>query len=368
MKTYHIGKLGTAEGIALVFGLTVPRLFLTALAEIVGAYGQILWLSMFIYTIIPLLALFMMIYVRKSVSGDIFTVCQQLVGKIGAWFIMVTYIGMFFANSALILRQFAEYTLITALPRVDFQLVIIWYAITAGILCYLGIEALCRTGYIMIPFLIIGIIVVFILVSPFYVVYNLAPWQGNGIMLAIQTGIRDVGFNLGLLSLAFLSSAFQNTKTVKAAAIYALGSVLALRIVFLFSYIMVFGVNAGGEKAMPFFEMTRLVYLNSYIQHIESLFIVAWVIFGILAIAGSLYIGLYLIVVLLKLPALRPIVVLGVSIVALIAMLPPDIAYTIKVDKLLITFAAVGIYIFPGILFLMALVKRKRRKKTCTSS
>lgn len=363
MNTYQVGKLGTAEGMALVFGIVVPRLFLSGMSTGIQESGQIYWLSMVIFTLTSLLVLFMMVYVNNSVAGNMVAVCQQLVGTVGAWFIVGTYTGIFFANSALVLRQYAEYTLSTALPHADFQLVIVWYSVTVGIICYLGIEALCRTGYILLPFMAGGLISILVMVSPFYVIYNLTPWQGNGIMTAVQSGIHSAGYNVGVLALVFLSSAFQNIKTIKSAAIYALGGSLILRIVYMLVYIMVFGVATGGEKAMPFFELARLVYVNEYIQRIEALFILVWVIFGMLAIAGSLYIGLYLIVILLKLPAVRPIVPLGTVIVANFAMLPPDIGYTIKVDQLLVQVSQIGIYLFPGILFVMALVKKRRNKK-----
>ena len=364
MRAYHVGRMGTAEGIALTFGLVAPRIFLSVMADILQENGQLAWLAMLIYTIIPLLAVFMMVYVNNSVPGNIVAVCQQLVGTIGTWLIVPAYSCMFLANGALLLRQYAEYTLVTALPEVEFQLVIVWYALTVGIICYLGIEAICRTGYMMLPWLVGALIVVFLMISPFFVVYNLTPWQGNGIMKAINSGIHGVGYDLGVLSVVFLSSAFQNAKTIKSAAIYALGGSLVLKIVFMLVYTMVFGVAVGSEKSMPFFELARLVYLNQYIQRIEALFIVVWVIFGLLAIASSIYIGLYLMVVLLKLPAMRPIVPLGVMAVAQLAMLPPDIGYTIKVDELLLQVSQLGIYLFPGILFVMALVK-KRRKQPC---
>lgn len=364
MKTYQSGKLGIAEGIALVFGLVISRLFLSGMANGIRENGQLYWLTMIIFTIIPLAVFFMMVYVNNSVSGDIVAVCQHLVGKVGTWIIIVAYISIFFTNSALVLRQYAEYTLSTALPRAEFQFVIVWYAVTAGILCYLGIEALCRSGYILLPFMFSGLILILVMVSPFYVVYNLTPWQGNGIMTAVQSGIYGAGYNVGVLSLVFLASAFQNEKTIKNAAMYALGSSLVLRILDMLVYTMVFGVAVGGEKAMPFFELARLVYLNQYIQRIEALFILVWVLFGLLAIAGSMYVGLYLIVVLLKLPVLRSIVPLGSMIVANLAMLPPDIGYTIQVDQIFVQVNQLGIYLFPGILFIMALVK-KRRKKPC---
>lgn len=366
MKTYDSGKLGIAEGIALVFGILVSRLFLSGMSNGIRENGQLYWLTMIIFTIIPLAVFFMMLYVNNSVQGDIVAVCRHLVGKVGAWFIILVYIGIFLGNSALILRQYSEYTLSTALPHADFQFVIIWYAVTASILCYLGIETLCRSGYILLPLMLSGLILILVLVSPFYVVYNLTPWQGNGIMTAVESGIRGGGYNIGVLSLIFLASAFQSGKTIKSIAIYALGGALLLRILYMLVYTMVFGVGIGGEKAMPFFELARLVYLNQYIQRIEALFILVWVIFGLLAIASSLYIGLYLIVLLLKLPALRPIVPLGAMIVANLAMLPPDIGYTIQVDQLFVQVSQLGIYLLPGILFIMAVVK-KRGKKTCTS-
>jgi len=364
VKSYHVGKLGVAEGIALVFGMIVSRLFLSGMSDGIRNNGQLYWLAMILFTLIPLVVLFMMVYVNNSVSGDIVVVCKHLVGKAGAWLIVIAYSGMFFANSVLVLRQYAEYTLSTALPRADFQLVIVWYAVTAGVICYLGIEALCRASCILLPFMLVGLFLIFAMVSPFYIVYNLTPWQGNGIMTVVESGVHGVGYNMGVLSLVFLSSAFQNTKTIKSAAIYAISGSLVLRIVDMLVYTMVFGVAVGGEKTMPFYELARLVYVNQYIQRIEALFIVVWVMFGLMAIAGSMYMGLYLIVVLLKLPGLRPIAPLGAIIVANLAMLPPDIGTTIRLDQLLVQVSQVGIYLFPGILFVMALVK-KRRKKSC---
>lgn len=364
MKPYHMGKMGIAQGIALVFALVLPHLFLSRLSDVVQVNGQLSWLSMLIYTIIPLSVLFMMVYVTNRVPGDFATVCQHLVGKLGAWIIVLFYIGIFLGNSAMLLRQYAEYTLITALPQVNFQLVIVWYALTAGIICYMGIEALCRTGYILLPFIVGGLIIVLLLISPFCVAYNLTPWQGNGIMTAVQSGIHGVGFNIGVLSLIFMTSVFQNAKTIKNIAMYALGGALMLRIGFTMVYIMTFGVAVGAEKVMPFFELARLVYINQYLQRIEALFIVVWVFIGLLAIVSYLYIGLYLIAMLLKLPAIRPLVALGVILVANLAMLPPDIGYTLHIDQLLIQVAQLGIYVFPGLLFIMALVK-KRRKKPC---
>lgn len=360
------GKLGVAEGIALVFSIVMPRVFLSTISNLLERDGQIIWLAMLIYSVIPLGILLMMVYVHNRVSGNIFMVCQQLIGKIGAWLVVLAYSIMFLSNGTLILRLYAEYTLQTALPRVEFQLVIVWYAVSAGILCYLGIEALTRASSIVMPFSIGGLVIVLLLLTPFYIGYNLTPWQGYGIMQAVRSGVSGAGYNLGILALILLAPSFQNTQTIKKAAYYVLGYTGILRISFILVYILVFGVAVGAEKTMPLFELARLVYLNQYIQRMEALFIVVWVMFGLLAVAGSLYICLYLIAVLLKLPTLRPLVPLGVVLIANLAMMPPDIGSTLKVDQQLIILFDIGVYIFPAMLFVMTLWK-KRRKKLCTS-
>jgi spore germination protein KB len=366
MNSFHNEKLGLADGIALVFGIVIPRMFLSAVSNLIQENGQILWLAMVIYTIIPVVPIFMISYAHKGIAGDIVMVCQHYLGKMGAWLVLLTYSMMFLGNGALVLRLYAEYTLLTALPRAEFQLVIIWYALTVGIICYLGIEALVRAGCILLPILVGGIMLIFLMLIPFYVGYNLTPWQGKGILQAVHSGISGAGYNVGALALIFLAPAFQNAQTIKKAALYALGSATLLRVCFILVYTMVFDIPVGSEKTLPLFELARLVYLNQYIQHLEALFIVVWAILGLLAIAGSLYVGLYLIAVLLKLPALQPIVPLGVMVIANLAMLPPDIGYALAVDRRLLTLFDVGIYFFPTLLFVMALWK-KRRGSSCTS-
>lgn len=365
MNNLNYSKLGTAEGASLIFGIVMPRVFLSTISNLVEQDGPSVWIAMVIYTIVPLLSLFMMLYVHKHIAGDIVDICQHLLGKIGAWAILLSYSFMFLSNGALILRLYSEYTLITALPRVEFQLVIVWYAVTAGVLCYLGIEALTRTTYIVMPFSIAGIGLILVLLLPFYIVYNLAPWRGYSIIQSVQTGLKGAGYNLGILALIFLAPVFQNVQTIKKAGLYALGYAGILRVSFIIAYVMIFGPSAGGEKTMPLFELARLVYLNQYLQRIEALFIIVWVMFGLVAVAGSLYIGLYLIVLLLKLPTLRPIVPLGAILIANMAMMPPDIGYALKIDQTLISAFDVGIYVFPALLFVLTWWK-KRRKKWCT--
>ena len=366
MNSFRTAKMGIFEGVSLLFAPLMARILIASVSIQLGELRQIIWLQLVVNSALALLVVFMMIYVIEQIPGDIFTVCRQLSGKVGAWIIMTFYAVMFFGNSAILLRQYTEYTLITALPRIDFQMVVFWFAITVGLLCYFGIEAIVRSGCILVPFVMVSIVLVLVMLSPFYIVYNLTPWQGNGIIKAVQTGFGTVGLSFGLLPLVFLAKSFQNAKTLKYIAAYSLFGVLLLKVSIIIVYIMVFGTAVGAEKAVPFFEMVRLVYINEFIQRIEALFIVVRMFVGHGAIAIRLYVGLYLFAMLFRLPVLRAIVPVGVIIITNLAILPPDVGTVIQFDSLLLKLFNVGMYVFPTLLFVMTFIKN-RGKKSCAS-
>jgi hypothetical protein len=127
---------------------------------------------------------------------------------------------------------------------------------------------------------------------------------------------------------------------------------------------MVFGVSVGREKVLPFFEMARLVYLSRYLQRIEALFIMLWVVAGVLGIAVDVYMGLYLLTRLLHLPSMRPILPIVMIILVELGMMPPDIVTAIELENLVIsTYFKIGLYVIPAILLITAWFKNRKKRK-----
>ena len=136
------------------------------------------------------------------------------------------------------------------------------------------------------------------------------------------------------------------------------------------AFTLSFGYAAGREKLLPFFEMARLVYLSRYIQRIEAIFILLWVIFGVLAIAVNIYMMLYIVTRIFNMPSLRPLIPLAVFIMAQLAMLPPDAGTTVEINNLVMrTFKPTILYGIP-LLLLAALFIRKKmgRKAICAEN
>ncbi|MEN6412047.1 MAG: GerAB/ArcD/ProY family transporter [Veillonellales bacterium] len=368
--SYKTGRMGMAEGIALVFVLTIPRLFLTAPAEVVDAAGPIGWLIPLFSSITPLIAFWLLVYVLMQTAGDdLFTAAQHFLGPIVGFGIGLFYAVMFLLNAAILLRQFAENTLLTALPLLEFSTAVGLYVLVAAIVIYASIEGLSRAAYIILPFGTVAIIISLLLLFPFYNFYHLFPWQGKGLGTLFKSSILLSGANIGVIALAILAPSFQNLRTIKIAGLFGLGGVALLRTASTLAFVMIFGCGAGREKTLAFFEMVRLVNLSRYLQRVEALFILLWVIVGVLAIAANLYVGMYLITRLFNLPALRPIIPIVCLLIAQIAMIPDDITDVIQLAREFnIIYMNVGLYAIPFLLFIAAFIRRrKRRAGACTA-
>ncbi|MDF2876637.1 MAG: hypothetical protein K0R22_3320, partial [Sporomusa sp.] len=181
-------------------------------------------------------------------------------------------------------------------------------------------------------------------------------------------GLAISGINFGVLLLFVLGPAFQNLRTIKRAALIGLGGSTLLKSLSIFVFTMVFGTKIALEKTIPFFEMARLVYLNRYVQRVESLFILLWVIAGIMSIAIDIYIAGYLITRIFNLTTVRPLIPSLALLVTGIAMIPPDIASVIRLDTIItLTLHNAGLYGIPLLLFTVTLFKG-RKKKSWTSA
>lgn len=361
--SYRPGRMGVGEGVGLVFILLLPRVFLTTPALSLIEVCNSAWMLPLVAFGAAAAAFFLMAAVMGKNEGDLYAVSGRLLGPAGALLLALVYAACFLLDAALLLRQFAENTLLTALPETEFRVVIFWYAIfIAGLVCF-GIEGIARAAYLLLPFVAGGVMLVLFLLVKFYDPTQLMPWQGAGLEVVVERSLLLSGLNFGGVLLYVLAPQFQTAGTVRTAFLFGGGGGALLRSLMIAAFIMAFGVAKGLEKTLPFFDMTRLVYLSRYIERIESLFVVIWVIVGLLAIAIDLYAVLFLLSRVLRLPTIRPLVpVLAVGVVNL-AVLPSDIDSVIDLESSIATIVFTPVMLGAAALLYAAAWLRERRGK-----
>lgn len=362
MKQYQLPKMGIMSGVALVFIGTAPRLFLQTFTDQLSTNGQVAWLGILMNSLSSLIMMMIVLFLIKKLGGDFISVCNKLVGKRVSWIILLFYSLIFLSNAVLLLRDYVESTKLSALHDADYQLITLVYGFTIMIAVYLGIEVIARAGCFVLPFIVVGSVLVVVLLYPFYQIYHLVPLLGNGFKPLMISGFQGAGYNLLALLIVILAPAFQNVRTMKACFLWGLGGSAAMKLLYVLVLLITFGVEVGQEKILPFFEMARLVFVNHYIQRIEAPLIIIWVMFGMLAIATSLYIAVYLVTRILKLTTLKPMIPLLTVLTMTLSMLPKNFDQVTKYESLLLNAEAIGIYLIPLVLLVSYLIKGKDKK------
>ena len=366
---YEPGNMGVAEGLSLAFMVSFATSFLSISAITVDIIKTAAWMQPLVTGGCSLALLLAYLAVAKRFGEqDLLAVAESLLGKPIAWLIGAYYCVMFFIEATLLLRQFAENTLLTATPDTDFSLVIFFFVSVTAISLFFSIEPVARTAYIVLPPLLVGISLVLMMLSPRYQLLQLTPWQGSGLENVLWHSLPLSGIFLGVWIIPLLGRSFQNTRTMRQTALYGLGLAMLCRCVMLTGFLLTFGVMTGREKVLPFFEMTKLVYTSRYLQRIESLFIMLWIMTGIIAIVIYLFVGLYLLARLWRLPSIKPLVIPAAILVAQAAMVPGDMTTVIKLHHTAIsTVYNIGVFAIPALLVLTGLVKG-RRKQACAAN
>ncbi|SMD07838.1 GerAB/ArcD/ProY family transporter [Sporomusa malonica] len=367
--SYQSGNMGIAEAMAIVFAVTFVPVFQSIWSITIDQAKSAAWMIPCINGLITGSVFFLLLYVMEKVPGDLLDVSRKLLGSPMAKLIGLVYFAHFYIESALLLREFSENTLLTALPYLEFSVAILFYSLVAAVILYLGIEPLARASYIVMPVIVFAVLFVVVFLYPKFIVLQLTPWQGPGIEKVLINGTWVSGFNFGLLLLPILARSLHDVTTIRYAALYGFGLSVVMRIVMVLGFTLVFGSGTGREKMLPFFEMTRAVYVSRYLQRIESLFILLWVVAGIIAIAVTFYVSIYIITRLVDLPTYKPLIFPTILSAAQLAMLPPDITSVLLLHgNLVTTWYNIGSLGVPLLIFIAFFVRRKGVKTWSSGS
>lgn len=356
--SYRSGKMGVAECLAMVFIMTFSSIFLTTPARTLVNQATLGWVSVLLNGLTAAAMLWVIYYLLGDHDSDLLQVTEFYLGKTGVWLAGLYYCVLFWTEAVSLLRQYTENTLLTALPQTEFMLVLLTYGLTIVCIAYVGLEPVCRATYLIMPFALGGLLLVLAALLPYYNVYSLFPLQGNGWKEFFGKGMLTGGINVACVAPALLAGTFHDRRTWFSGSLLGISLSISFKALGVLAFTLIFGVAVGQERILPFYELSRLVYLGRFLQRIESLFIMLWVISGILAITLHLYMGLYLFTRLFELPSLRPLLPISAVLIATVAAIPTDVAAVLQVEAIVIrTLANGGLCGVPLLLLLLSLWK-----------
>lgn len=357
---YKQETIGYQEGIALVFVATIARITITSMVGMARS-GQSAWIEMIMNGVGALFILFMLnkLYSKSNCQGDLHSLMQNIVGKYVAIFFTLFIMIIVSSNAILLLRQYGEDTIVTALPQIDLSVSVWTYLIAAALAVHFGLGGISRASRLLLPVFIGTFLMIGFYLYPFWIPYRLFPWQGNmGLLPTIKDGLLGATYNLSSIVVFIWLPYFANRQTAYKAGITGVVITESIKIYLMVTFIMTFGTESGGEKLMPFYELSRLIYLSRYFQNIEAVLIIFWVIVGLLAIAIHLYLAVYLFCRLFKIEDGRVVLLLISLCIGTLSLLPDNFGKVILLDEKYIFLTTPAGYGIPILLLIIQFFKQ----------
>lgn len=237
---------------------------------------------------------------------DIVEVCKEVFGRMGAGLFAIIFAVYFLCSTAAVVREFSENVVSTVLPSTPILLIAAVFMFAVGYIAYAGLEGICRTAFIFLPILLIGIIGLCLMTMNWWHPDLLLPIWGKGADRVLSGSLQysSIFANVLLLTIIY-PHAHDPAQMRKIGFVSIVGSTLLLTALIL-TYHMVFPPTEMSKTSFAMYQLARLIYIGPFFQRLESVFIFLWVTSATVKMAITLWGAAYLIGKAFGWPTYRP--------------------------------------------------------------
>ncbi|MFZ5645479.1 MAG: GerAB/ArcD/ProY family transporter [Bacillota bacterium] len=328
------GKFGLAEAVVLLTMSNMARIFMTFPRGIIELAGPAAWLTPLPGLMLALLGVYIFwLLLKPHPDKTIVEITESALGPVFGTAINVIYVIFFLFVGMTFSRIFSEALLVSILPRTPISAVNTGFVLTALLGSYLGVEVLARSARVTYPFVLGGIIVLLVSLYPFYRPGFLFPMLGTGPYQVFVQGGFDTGVVSEVLIAAVIVHCLASRDLFTTAVSRAMLMGFAYLIILELAIIMDINWRASSENTLPFYTLTRGIYLGRFFQRIEAIFVIIWGFIGMIKVSITLYAASVTLARALKLPYYRPLIWPLGLIIFIISLLPPDLPTTALIDS-----------------------------------
>ena len=319
------GKIGETEAIALLVTIITSKIYLTFPTVLVDYGGSAAWQIILLSGLVCLL-LFGFIYKFMQVMGEnnFPATVESLTGPYLGGLIVFLVLLPWLVDVAMTLRRFSEMMIIIALPETPISYVVLCFIGSSAVAAYLGIQTIARACYLSFPFSLGAIILIIVLTYPSWNKDWLFPLMGKGIDRILTYGVLRTS-DFGELNFIYVVPLVFYARQVKRIGYKSIGISLVILLTVMITYLLTFPPVVAEEPYLPLYMMARSVYLGRFLQRIEAVFVLFWVISGFLWISAGIYGFVRLLSDYLKLPDYRPLILPSAVVITAIAFIPANL-------------------------------------------
>lgn len=218
------------------------------------------------------------------------------------------YILFFLLINILSVCEFSDFLTVSFMPQTPGMVFNIILILIGAYAAFKGIEVIARAAQFVFPLFIISLLILFISVLPTVKPGKLLPFLEGGIQPIILGSIPSIIVYSEVIVLAILLPLVNKPEEVKRKGAFTLLTVAIFLSIGMMLTLMIFGANLSGELLFPFWFLSKSIEFSNYLQRVEGIIALLWMIGIIIKIAVFYYLACFATAKILGLKSYKPIV------------------------------------------------------------
>lgn len=355
-------KIGAWECIATLGCVAIIPSILTGPTFTIQTFGtaslaHIVWM---IFIGIILFSLFFGLFFKFK-NKDFIDISEYAGGKFLKYFSGILAIIYLLFATILALSEFTENirNIIFENAPTEYFYLIFFVGMLISVL--VGVRGIFRTSTILAPLIIISIIFIFFSLYSDIDITNFTPVFGNGVREFFIPGSFRIEMFESLFLILLVGPQIKNLKKA------TIGSYILISLSVLIIAILLFGIfpyPSSLENNFPLFELNRLISFGRFIQRLESIYILIWLIAMYIYISLGTSYAVQTFSKLFKLNYSKRITPMFCIIILLGALLLESYIDILNIRRFLYEYIMpILLYLYPLVVMLIALAKQKKEAK-----
>lgn len=356
------GKFGVHETVCLLTIAVCNKIYFTAPGYVNRAVGSAAWYMTLVSAVVAIIMFtFIYLLLKRFPGKDLVEIYSRSMGRVAgfifSFILMLTLLGY----SSIFTREFSDVVKIYNYPNTPSSILMGAILAASAVAVYLGLETIARTAKLAAYFALFGLLLILVLASQYFKFAHILPILGYGIRETVITGVMRTSAYAEVTILAVFAGALQGSGHIRKAGYITLfisGIVLSLA---LLCYSMIFEYTSTTELSAPMYVMATLIKYGDFLQRLDPVFLVNWVITTVIYISFLLYSAISVYCKLFRIQDKKPVVIPMTVLAFTLAILPQDFTSVVtKYIQGIRIWANIPFFLFPFIALLVSLVRRKR--------
>ncbi|MCX7920546.1 MAG: endospore germination permease [Clostridia bacterium] len=355
------GKIGVQEAIALITTSISVKVYFTAPAFVAKVLGPSSWYMTLISAGTAMLGFTIVCKLLKRFPGrDLIDIFEQSMGRFFGFIASMILALFLLANTAAILREFAEVLKVYVLQLTPPSFVIAMFLSVTVAACFLGFESIARAAKLFGYLILGGFLLVVILAANNYDYHNLFPFLGYGLDRVFVYGVSRSSYYGEVIALGIIASTMQGLSHIKKAGYIALMISGFIATTTLLSTMMAFNYTTAQEMTSRMYELSRLIRIGGFLQRLDPLFVFTWCIGSLISISFLFYCTISTYCKAFRIQDMRPVIVPFAIIFLTAGMIPQDLATVMGYSQIFRQHGWTIFFGLPSLSLIIAIIRKKK--------